>query len=96
MHKTNSTELEVGLVKQAWKVQMLPDSFQRWHVTIARSLLISKIQKSENYFIVTEKISISPQPHVGIVLTDTLKYNNTPNIHCIKKKYSGQPMYAHS
>lgn len=75
------------LVKKAWKVQMPPDSFQRWHVTIAHSLLITKIQKSENYLIVTEKISISPQPHVGIMLIGILKYKNTPNIQYIKTKY---------
>lgn len=96
MHKTNFTGLVVELVKQAWKVQMPPESFQRWHVTIAHSLLISKIQKCENYLIVTEKISVFPQPHVGIVSTDTLKYRNTPNIQYIKNKYPGHPMYAYS
>lgn len=44
---------------------MLPDGFQRWPVTIAHSLLISKIKKkkkkSENYLRLTEKISVFPK-----------------------------------
>ena len=44
------------LIQQAWKIQILPDSFQRWHVSSVHSLLIPNILKKKNETVLTKKI----------------------------------------
>lgn len=76
--------MELG--KWPGKCKVLPDSIQRWHVTTAHCLFISKIKKkkrketSDNYLMLTEKISVFLQPYVGAKSIDVLKYKIILNI----------------
>ena len=72
-------------------MQILSDSSQRWHVSIAHSLLIPNVLKKIRLY----PQNILSQPHEGVESIDTFKCKNITNIQYIKNTYSGQSMYAY-
>lgn len=65
-------------------MQILPDSFQRWHVSSAHSLLIPNVLE-KNEAVLTKKIYYPN--HMGVESIDVFKCKNSPNIQYIKNTY---------